>query len=282
MEGEESRDLSVSVPVALDEWLSEKSSALGVTREELLVQLVAAYRVTDETGLAVRETADAVDEQRLEAVESSLSADFSRDLGALSDKVDSYIEDLRGRVIQVKKEVDTKAARDHTHEEFASLERAIGDLHDELAQVEATVDEVRRDRAEVSAAVEERLDDLESKLETVARVTLDVRRQLRSEAVSAERTKMLAALRERALEHDVRKAKCAGCGAPVDIALLSDPTCPGCGYLFTDVEPGSWLIRSPRLVNTHPELEAPLEEESELDVLSAVVGEATTDGGDER
>ncbi|MFC6990826.1 hypothetical protein ACFQH3_02940 [Haladaptatus sp. GCM10025707] len=103
MEGEESRDLSVSVPVALDEWLSEKSSALGVTREELLVQLVAAYRVTDETGLAVRETADAVDEQRLEAVESSLSADFSRDLGALSDKVDSYIEDLRGRVIQVKK-----------------------------------------------------------------------------------------------------------------------------------------------------------------------------------
>ncbi|WP_332899797.1 hypothetical protein [Haladaptatus sp. CMSO5] len=280
MEGEESRDVAVRIPESLDEWLTAKTAALGVSRETLLVQLLAAYRLTDETTAgdlkAALEQHNAVDSNQLAAVESALTQKVDTEVGELNEKVDSLIDDVRARVIQVKKEADAKSESDHTHPELSTvetLEQSVNRLQDEVDRLETAVDHETSTRTDEHTALRERIDDLESKLQTVARVTLDMRNVVRTDAERAERERLLSTLREIATEEGVRNAKCGACGAPIDVALLNDPTCPGCGHLFTDIEPGTWLIRSPRLVNTRPELEVGSDEETDLDVLAEVVGE---------
>ncbi|WP_338729557.1 hypothetical protein [Haladaptatus sp. DJG-WS-42] len=280
MEGEESRDVAVRIPNSLDEWLTAKTDALGVSHETLLVQLLAAYRLTDENAASDLKTAldqrDAVNSDQLASVEATLTQRLESEVGDVDEKLESLIGDVRARVIQVKKEADAKAPSDHTHPELSTvetLEQSVASLQDEVDQLATEVDREASTRTDEHTAFRDRIAELESKLQTVARVTLDMRKVVRTDAERAERERLLTTLREIAAEDGVRTAKCDACGAPIDVALLNDPTCPGCGHLFTDIEPGTWLIRSPRLVNTRPELEAGTDEETDLDVLAEVVGE---------
>ena len=112
-----------ALPEDVEEWLAERADSGERSREELLALAVDFYRF-----LASRDEVapDAEDIPEVPAIVERLDA-LDADVAALSDAVDEKIEDVRERVIQVKREADGKAPADHDHPELAEVE--IGRAH---------------------------------------------------------------------------------------------------------------------------------------------------------
>lgn len=276
--------MSLSLPAELSEWLDDKAAALDLAEEELVVQALAAYRAADELdddldpaeflGVddpaavedAVREVvadrlpdiADAVSDRieggETEAVEEGLHAELDR----VESDVDEKIEDVRQRVVQVKREADAKAPADHDHGEFDALAGRLDDLAGELDEIESAVADLRTetdahaeelaevaDRLDDLADVEERLDTAEQRLRTVAWVANDLREAHESRSGA---TRAIDRLKRAAAEADVARAVCEECGDAVELALLTEPNCPHCGTAVSDVRPASGLFGKPTLV----------------------------------
>src|SRR6056297_1470057 len=179
--------ITVELPPELDEWLDERARELGEPREELVTQLLAAYRTTtterhggdlataldvegrvedamqDELDAAV---AAAVDDVLTERVDSTVrdrlpditDAVESRVEGRLDDVEDEFTEkitDVRERVVQLKRELDGKAPADHeAFETVEELDEGVAELNRELVGVrEAFEDDL--------SAQTERVTDLE-------------------------------------------------------------------------------------------------------------------------
>lgn len=168
-------------------------------------------------------------ESRIEALEAAFEAD---------------IEDVRKRVIQVKRETDEKAAASHDHD---GLERAVEDLEADLEAVEETLErtESRLDGGfenfeEILERLLDRTADLERDVGIIGqalrsmRQTLDTVAEREQQRARADHFKQTAAVR------GVRKAKCEACNSKIDIALLSEARCPTCGESFhtLDANPG--------------------------------------------
>jgi len=269
-ESSESRTVSVEIPAEINDWLEEKATEGGVDRDTLLAQLVAAYRttvnadkpvVTEAAVLTEDDVATAVDEQLEERIESTVeeAADelvtervnearsgVQRQLGDRIDTVEaefqSKIEDVRERVIQVKRDADSKAPDDHTHDELDELPA----LQEQVAALEAELVELQtefEEREEGEDGLDDRLGEVEERLQTVAWVVSDLREAHESgnglEAV--ERIKRAAA------KADIERAKCESCGEKVTLSLLTDPECPHCSTTVTNVEADPGWFRSPKL-----------------------------------
>jgi len=242
--------VTLSLPADLDSWLDDRARRLDVDRETLLVQLLASYRAVadgdagaDDLPVTDRETA-------AEAVEAEVRRQVRPAVTEATDTVQEHLDerletlredheedigDVRDRVVQVKKEADRKAPRDHGHEE---LER-VAALAGRVAALEDTVEESDL----LGADLADRLDELESRLRTVAWAVDDLRNAREtgdSEAVEH--------LKRSAARADVDRGRCEHCGEGVDIALLTDPECPHCGATVTDVEAASGFFGKPRLL----------------------------------
>ena len=142
-------------------------------------------------------------------------------LEALETSVEADIEDVRDRVIQVKRETDEKAPTDHDHpglaEDLQTLETTLESLEADLDRTEDRLDggfdnfeEILEELFDRTETVEEDLDAigqaLQSMQETVATVARRERRRAR-----ADHLKRIAAKR------GVRTANCEDCNATVDI-----------------------------------------------------------------
>jgi chromosome segregation ATPase len=275
--------LSVAVPAELDEWLDVKAADLGVQRETLVVQLLAAYHTAEELDdetldlaalfesgtsrdqleSAVRDVvadripdiAGAVEEELdgdgadVAAVEDRLQTELDRLERDLEDAETSFqdkLQDVRERVIQVKKEADAKAPEDHSHPELddvatiraqlEELESTVDDYGERMSDIEADVDEL--------GDVESRLDDAEEKLDTIAWVVSDLRE---AHEAAQSGTRAIDRLKRRAAKEDVDRAVCDNCEQPVDIALLSEAKCPHCQATVNDVRLPGGLFGKPRL-----------------------------------
>jgi rubrerythrin len=314
--------VSVDLPSELHDWLEEKATELGVEREQLLVQLVAAYRTAaevddvpavlgppDGSTLPADAVADAVDGQvadivneqvsdtveehvadaiedqlggslddQIEATVQSILADTLEDqLGStvresaeplvtervnestkavqrqLGDRIDAVeeeftekLEDVRERVIQVKKEADAKAPADHTHEQLeavADLDRSVATLEDELAELRSTVEKAVPEHESKITEVDARIAEMEDRLKTVAWVVSD----LRDAHESGKGLEAVERIKRAAAKADIERAKCENCGNKVTLALLTDPTCPHCDATVTNVEPDPGWFRKPKL-----------------------------------
>lgn len=197
------------------------------------------------------------------------------DVAALRNRLDDVdaafdekIQDVRERVVQVKREADGKAPADHDHE--ALRERAdeaatrVDELSAELETLRETVERVEADvdagfgnYEEILEYLTETADALETKLDTLASALVETRTAAQTLAARAEATAAVDELAERANRKGVRAADCDDCGSRVDVALLTGPSCPHCGATFTDVEPKRGLFGSPTLVvGDRPALEA--------------------------
>jgi len=321
-ESTEGGTVSVDLPSELRDWLDEQAAELGVDREQLLVQVIGAYRTTaefdDHLDDAVDEqVADAVDdtlpdaiddhlddalgehlddetiEELASAVEEALASNLHEQIEAtvqsilaetledqlasavqenaeplvtervteatnavqrqLGDRIDGVeeefqakLEDVRERVIQVKKETDAKAPADHTHEALegvADLEQQVATLETELSELRSEVDALVPEHDEQIDGLDARLGELEDRLQTVAWVVSDLREAHESgnglEAV--ERIKRAAA------KADIDRAKCENCGNGVTLSLLTDPACPHCDATVTNVEADPGWFRKPKL-----------------------------------
>lgn len=277
MASEEHVDLSVQLPPELGEWLREQASEQDVPPEVLLEQLLSAYR-----------TVSAANDE--EAVDpSGLLGDRGEEIDErLAEQREEYmdlLEDVRERVIQVKHETDGKAPADHTHEELrgridelaATVERLDG-VGADVAELQSTVEEISNeldagfDNYEtILRYLSDTTDDLDGKLTTLARLTVDLREEVVRLASAEARRASVDTLKLAANREGIERAKCEECSATVRIALLTEPACPHCASSFTDVRANDSFgpFGSNRLVTgeapalpegTEPELDDELEE----------------------
>lgn len=283
--------VTVDLSDGLDEWLDDRASELGVSREELIIQLLTSYRATielegevplssvvdvdvgaaidqqlgDQLDAAVAATVDdkleSAVEDRLpdvaEAVESRLDGRFEEVEADFQEKID----DVRQRVIQLKRELDTKAAADHDHEALSNaedLEREVGKLTDTVESIRADLEEHRSEVDGDISELEAQFEDTEDRLKRVAWVVNDLRddtgsRDAHQQAV--DRIKRAAA------QEGVSTAACENCDESVDVSLLTDPQCPHCDATVSDVRPDGGILRKKARLVTAAQLEAGTDDE---------------------
>jgi chromosome segregation ATPase len=259
MASEEHVDVSVRLPPDLEEWLTEQATERNRSREDVVRELVAAYRsVTggeDATDLLTADDAEElVEEDALEAYVER--AAFEDALDDRRDEFEALLDDVRKRVVQVKREADSKAAADHDHD---ALENRVDALAADVTSASEAVEAVEEELAagfenfeDVLEYLTETTDELEGKTGKLARVLVDVRSEVKRLRVQESRRAEAEALQLAANREGVRTAKCGECESPVDISLLSAPECPHCASTFSDVEKRSGLFSSNRLVTGDP------------------------------
>jgi uncharacterized protein (DUF3084 family) len=272
-ESTEEKSVTISLPAELDDWLETRAETLDVDREALLVELLDSHRAIEEEGVdgweeiadheSIRETVVAEVEARLtdemkeivewvvaETFESrfaestdDLAAEFEERIEAVEETHAEQIDDVRDRVVQVKRETDQKAAAEHDHEEFDRIE-SIASRLDDIEQRVAAIDEQIDERDDDAEAIEERLDSVEERLKTVAWIVRDLRdaHETSGEVEAVERIKRAAA------KADIERARCENCNEGVSLGLLTEPECPHCQATVTNVEPAEGFFSKPTLL----------------------------------
>ena len=274
--------VSLSLPADLSEWVDRKAADLGVDRETVVVQLLASYRAIEELDGEVDAegalTSDDAIEERVRDVIAERIPDIAAAVGDRIDDADGAadveerltteldrmeseftekVQDVRERVIQVKREADARAPADHDHEAIgdlgtavSDLEERVDDLDEQLAtqtdRLDATGDDVDAlaERVDAVEGAVDRLDDIEERVRTVAWVVSDLRDAQEAQTVGTE---AIDRLKRTAAQLDVDRAVCENCSTAVEIALLSTPTCPHCEVALSDVEPASGIFGKPQL-----------------------------------
>lgn len=258
--------LTLTLPAELQEWLDERADQLDVDRETVLLQLLASYRAAAELGgdganppvAATERIADTVErilDSRLEAELDATRSQFEERTDAIEADYTQKIEDVRDRVIQVKKETDQKAPQDHSHPELEriddvmdrveTLAESVDPLAGRLDDLQGSVEELDSAVADHEDAFDdfaERFETIEDRLQSVAWVVNDLRESAGDTKEAVERIKRAAATA------DIDRARCERCDNAVTIALLTDPECPHCQATVTDVESGTGFFSKPTLL----------------------------------
>jgi len=310
MASEEHVDVSVRLPPDLEEWLDEQATEMDRSREDVVRELVAAYRSLTESDasddvLTETDLEGVVDEDELdpyvdrEEFDAELDAYLEREelddelgayveSGALESALDEHreefadlLDDVRKRVVQVKREADAKAPADHGHDD---VEERVDAVESDVTSLSETVDEVESDLdagfgnfEDVLEYLTERTDDLGEKTGTLARVLVDLRSEVQRLSATEARRAEAEALQLAANREGVRTATCGECESPVDVSLLSAPECPHCASTFNDVEKRSGLFSSNQLVTGEPPALPESQDEALDDDLAAELAEQAED-----
>jgi predicted nucleic acid-binding Zn-ribbon protein len=213
--------------------------------------------------------ADRLDEidERLAAIEASETGELGEQVADLDERVadleadlDEKIQDVRERVIQVKREADAKAPADHDHEELRRRVKHVGgaaeSLDARLDDLEERVDEGFENFEEVLEYLTETSDELEARARTLAQATIGLRDRVAELETERSARAVAEDIRATANRNGDATATCGACSRRVRIGLLSRPECPHCAATFEDVEPSSGLFGSATLrVGPPPALE---------------------------
>lgn len=124
-------------------------------------------------------------EEAPDAAEGS-SANVGERLAALESDFEAKLEDVRGRVVQVKREIDGKAPADHDHDQEELVERneALEEQYEALVErvgaLEEALDEVEPQEPRAPAGIEETvrghadaIERLEERVEVLAASAVD-------------------------------------------------------------------------------------------------------------
>ena len=234
---------SGGLPEELRTWVEERAGERGVDPETVLARAVLVHREAERL-------ADGED-----GTDSSAVADR---LDQLDDEVDDLIEDVRERVIQVKRETDEKAPADHDHPDLRETTREAVETAERALEAAETARAAGGGDGDLEARVgdlTETTERLERRAETLARVAVDAREDLR---------RLRSAEAERAAADDLRRtanrngdavANCEGCGETVRLSLLSRPRCPHCDAGLADVEPSGLIGKARLRTGTPPALD---------------------------
>ena len=260
-EPSEGRPISVVVPPSLEEWLSERAEGSGMEREELLVTLLAAYKQATTEGAA---DVDSLVDGRVGPIVTQRLDQFDED-------VERKLDDIRRRVVQLKRETDEKVPED----QFESLGAQVDELGEQVREMRVDIDAIDpetvadhderlddvegslHDQAETAVRLDERLDDVESKLTRVARAVVALRRErdatdgeesAPTPALAASADATLVDIKRQAAREHIGSADCGACGASVDLSLLPEAACPHCEASFGGLEGRDGMFSSPRLV----------------------------------
>jgi predicted Zn-ribbon and HTH transcriptional regulator len=274
--------VSVSLPESLRRWLDDKASEEGRSREDVLLQLLSAYRKVDglEDGAVDLPSGMAPDDGLPAALEEELQqrvdervetlADDGVDHGELDQRLSTIesqfkelLEDVRDRVIQVKREADEKAPADHDHpalvseEALAALDDDVGTVTTALDSLEARMETGFENFEEVLESLANDIDRVSARQTTLARAVLETREELRKLAARDTARSAAEALTRDANKQGVRSADCGECGSSVAVGLLTRAECPHCSAPFVGVEPAQGFFGSDTIATgERPALEA--------------------------
>ena len=233
------------------DWIGEIAESEGISREEVVEQLVSSYWTLKEMH-GLMETA----EEGIDGGRTELPIDIETlSTGALVDD----LEEVHERIERLEAAL-AEHGKDASAEELqARLQR----LMDRLDTFEASVTERYEEIAERQERFAGRLDELSGRfddefenLETILEYLVETTDRLDEEieAVADDhaatsrrhaREDRLIELKHLASRLGVRRAKCEYCDTQVDIALLPTPECPKCDRPFTDIEPDTrWFLGS--------------------------------------
>lgn len=292
--------VSVNLPESLRRWLDDKASEEGRTREDVLLQLLSAYRKVDgleegdvdppgEVGVdgvdqlpvglrrdieariderveqRVDERVEKRVEERVEAPADAVGSDeFDERLTTFQSRFVDLLEDVRERVVQVKRETDAKAPAEHDH---PGIEASLTEFREAAAEVEALAGDLETLEARVASGFDnyeevleyltESIDSVSARQTTLARALVETRDELRKLAARDSARSAAEALKRTANQHGIRTADCGDCESPVDVGLLTRSQCPHCSATFVDVVPSRGFFGTDTLeTGDRPALEA--------------------------
>lgn len=257
MSSEESGESTVSIrlPTELQEWLDEAASRRDIDRDALVRELIGAHKAIEGTNGdspgAVDRFDPGITEGRLEQETEDLRGEFME-----------LLEDVRKRVIQVKKETDAKASADHHHEDLDRIET----LAESLEEIDETVDDLDATLSEVESDLEsgfdnyeeilehilDTIDDLDAKTTTLAKATIQSRERVHEVVAAHRKRAAVDDLKLAASQYGIETAVCENCGTSIRIALLTAPECPHCAETFATLRPKSGLFGKPTLETGKP------------------------------
>jgi len=201
--------------------------------------------------------------------------DLERRIEDQREEYTNLVEDVRERVIQVKREADAKAPSDHDHPELTAeleeTERRLEELEATVEAVESSTEEVRSDLQsgfenyeDVLRYLTDLAEETGEHLDTLARAVVTLRETARNVAAAETAREEADRLKLTANRKGIGTADCEDCGGTVRVGLLSRPECPHCSTPFVDVESKNGLFGSPTLVSgTQPALEGEVDVGSE-------------------
>lgn len=245
--------ITVSGPVAA--WIRDRASAVGIEPQAYLDRTITALRTAESEA----EIGDLASEEDLAALRERVRA--------LDEEQDTNIQDVRNRIIQVKREVDGKARADHDHPKLredatAGLEQARRASQRAVA-LEETVDqmETRLERGfenyeEILQYLVDRTDDLTADANSLKGGAKALERHLQVLRTREQRRQRTDALKEAANRKGVAEARCESCGSDVTVGLLTEPACPVCNADVAGVTPKQGFFGTATLdTGTPPALE---------------------------
>lgn len=255
-------DETVAVAGSSAIWIQDQARALGLEPEEYLDRILISLRAI--------ESGDPLDD----LVTEEEYADLRDRVDALDDDLDTKIQDVRDRVIQVKREADAKAPPDHGHE---SLEKSLASGLERVEEVAQRIQSLETDFEDVEARLErgfenyeeileylvDRSDDVTAELTTLREATTAIGRNLEVLRRREARRQRADALKEEANRKGVTDARCESCGSDVNVAQLTEPACPVCSTDIAGVTPKQGFFGTATLdEGSPPALEEPEESPS--------------------
>ncbi|NUB92396.1 hypothetical protein HT576_15375 [Haloterrigena sp. SYSU A121-1] len=238
MSSEDDGGISFAPPGEVDDWLAREASRRGESRDDVCRRLVTAAHA-----VATDDDIEPSDLDDLTAVQGRIDAQ--------RDEFTELLEDVRSRVVQVKRETDAKAPADHDHADHVG-EDEFAAVREELATLEATVDDGFENFETVLESLADETAALDDRTTALANAVLDLRD--RRDAVAERERRRAAAdrLKRAANRLGIRTAVCDACDAAVDLALLTEPACPHCSTAITDVAEKTSFFGSHTLVTGEP------------------------------
>ncbi|MEZ3144642.1 CopG family transcriptional regulator [Halobaculum sp. MBLA0143] len=250
MDGEE----AVELPEPLREWVTARAAETGRSPSEVLARAAAAYRLLDEHETLLPQP----DAEELSTLESRVAD--------LETEVDEKIQDVRERVIQVKREADEKASADHDHPELRtemeavaseansatdSAEAALAEtesVRETVEALEASVDGGFDNYESILRGLKEGTDDVRSRTDRLVSAITRLRDRLAELEAADDRRAAAETLQHEATQKGVTDAVCGTCESTVYLGLLADARCPHCEAPYEGVDTDTGFFRPARLV----------------------------------
>lgn len=207
-----------------EEWIDRIAESEGLTREEVVEQLVSSYWTLQEMHGLIEQS-----EEGTESAELPLDVErlFSEDVEALVDRLDRL-----EAAVEEGTSTDPEAVNARVEmlaQRIAAVEES---LTERVGSLERRFDEEFDNLETILDYLIETTDELDDQVESVAEAQAADRRD-------REEEQRLVELKRLASRLGVRSAKCEYCDARVEIALLPTPHCPQCDRRFTDIQPAT-------------------------------------------
>jgi|GEM_PF-2513086 len=214
---------------APDEWIERIAESEGLSREEVVEQLVSSYWTLKEMHGLMEHSEEGIDSEELPLDVDRVFADsVSEDIGGITKRLDRLEEAL-----STAEETDDS-----------------GEMAAQLEMLSQRIDGVEEKLTRRQDSLKSRFDEEFDNLETILDYLLDSTDELddRIDSIAAEQSidrehrdeqERLVELKRLASRLGVRSAKCEYCDSAIEIALLPTPDCPQCDRRFTDIQPSS-------------------------------------------